>query len=310
MLSHKPTLLLPALGLLAGVSLTACGGSSSSSDNGTVSAPSSSASTNTGASSSTSTGDPASLVPAEIKKAGVIRAATDGTYPPNEFLAPDGKTLVGFDIELANAVAAKLGVKIEFANAKFDSIITGITAGRYDLAFSSFTDNKDRQQKVDFVDYFTAGTSILVKKGNPEHISKLEDLCGKKIALESGTVQVKIAQGAHCTAGKKIDITQLPDDATARLQVSSGRAVADMNDFPVAAYNAKTTGNGNTFEVVGTQYETAPYGVAISKSLPGLRDAVAAALKALVSDGSYDRILAKWNITQGSRKDISINAGT
>lgn len=295
--------LVPVLGMLTALALSGCAGSSGTSAISSTSAPATSGAPSGGS-------DPASLVPPEIKSAGVIRAATDATYPPNEFVGTDGKTLIGFDIELANAVASKLGVKIQFANAKFDSIITGITAGRYDLAFSSFTDNKERQQKVDFVDYFTAGTSILVKKGNPENITKLEDLCGKKIALESGTVQVKIAQGAKCTGGKKIDITQLPDDATARLQVITGRVVADMNDFPVAEYTARTSGGGKDFEVVGTQYETAPYGVAISKKLPGLRDAVQAAMKALVADGTYDQILKKWDIQQGALKDITINSGT
>ena len=299
----SPARLVPVLGLLTALALSGCAGSSGTSAISPTSTPTASGAPGGGS-------DPASLVPPEIKSAGVIRAATDATYPPNEFVGTDGKTLIGFDIELANAVASKLGVKIQFANAKFDSIITGITAGRYDLAFSSFTDNKERQQKVDFVDYFTAGTSILVKKGNPENITKLEDLCGKKIALESGTVQVKIAQGAKCTGGKKIDITQLPDDATARLQVTTGRVVADMNDFPVAEYTARTSGGGKDFEVVGTQYETAPYGVAISKKLPGLRDAVQAAMKALVADGTYDQILKKWDIQQGALKDITINSGT
>jgi polar amino acid transport system substrate-binding protein len=298
----KPVLLMPVLGLLA---LTGC--ASSGSDNSTVT-PASGASGSSSASAGAN--DPKSLVPPDIAKAGVIRAATDGTYPPNEFTGPDGKTLMGFDIDLGNAVAQRLGLKIQFANAKFDTILTGIQGNRYDLAFSSFTDNKERQAKVDFVDYFTAGTSILVKKGNPEKISKLEDLCGKKIALESGTVQVKIAQGAKCPNGQKISIAQLPDDSAARLQVKTGRAVADMNDFPVAAYTAKTSGGGGDFEVVGTQYETAPYGIAISKELTGLRDAVQAALKAMLADGSYQAILKKWDIEQGALKDITVNAGS
>jgi polar amino acid transport system substrate-binding protein len=301
----KPTLLIPVVGLLA---LTGCGGSSS--DNSTITAPSGGTSAGPSTAASGDASDPKSLLPDSIKKAGVIRAATDGTYPPNEFTATDGKTLEGFDIDLGNAIAQRLGLKIEFANAKFDSIITGITAGRYDMSLSSFTDNKKRQEKVDFVDYFTAGTSILVKKGNPQHISKLEDLCGKNVALESGTVQVTIAQAAKCPNGGKINVTQLPDDSTARLQVKTGRAVADMNDFPVAAYTAKTSGGGNDFEVVGTQYETAPYGIAVNKQLTGLRDAVQATLKAMVADGSYDTILKKWDIEQGALKDITINAGS
>ncbi len=288
--------------LALGLPLAACG--SSGNDNSVVSQPS--------ASSAAGAGDPAlfAMLPKDIQSSKKVRAATDGTYPPNEFTGADGKTLQGFDLDLAKAVGDKLGVTIAFDNAKFDSIITGIVAGRYDLAFSSFTDNKKRQAQVDFVDYFTAGTSILVKKGNPDKITKLEDLCGKKIALESGTVQVTIAQAAKCPGGSKIGITQLPDDATARLQVKTGRAVADMNDFPVAAYTAKTAGGGNDFEVVGTQYETAPYGAAISKKEPGLRDAVQKALTALVADGTYASILKKWDIQQGALKSVTLNAGS
>jgi polar amino acid transport system substrate-binding protein len=300
----RGTRLLPVAAVAAALTLSACGGSSAG-DNPTIAEPSSTTSVDSGTDAQAK-----ALVPAEIRKSGVIRAATDGTYPPNEFTGPDGKTLMGFDIDLGNAIAERLDLKITFANAKFDTILTGIQGNRYDVAFSSFTDNKERQAKVDFVDYFTAGTSILVKKGNPEHITKLEDLCGKKIALESGTVQVTIAQGAKCPAGQKIQIAQLPDDAAARLQVKTGRAVADMNDFPVAAYTAKTEDGGNAFEVVGTQYETAPYGIAVSKELTGLRDAIQAVLKTMVSDGSYGAILKKWDVEQGALKDITVNAGT
>ncbi len=283
--------------VLASLALTGCVSS------GSTATPASSAPSASG------TG-PASLLPAAIRKAGVVRAATDGTYPPNEYTGPDGKTLVGFDIELGQAVATRLGVRIDFSNAKFDTILTGIQANRYDLAFSSFTDNKERQAKVDFVDYFSAGTSILVKKGNPAGITSLQDLCGKPVALESGTVQVTIAEAASCPGGGKIQITQLPDDAAARLQVTTGRAVADLNDFPVAAYTAKTAGGGNDFEVVGTQVETAPYGVAVSKDLPGLRDAVKAALQAMVDDGSYGALLARYGIEQGALKTVTVNAGS
>jgi len=302
----RPTRALPTAALVVGLvlSLAGCGGSGSGNDNGVVAGPSA-----TGGTAGSGSGLFA-LLPKEIQSSKKVRAATDGTYPPNEFTGADGKSLQGFDIDLAKAVGDKLGVRIEFDNAKFDSIITGIVAGRYDLAFSSFTDNPKRQKEVDFVDYFTAGTSILVKKGNPDKITKLEDLCGKKIALESGTVQVGIAKAAKCPGGSKIDVTQLPDDATARLQVKTGRAVADMNDFPVAAYTAKTSGGGNDFEVVGTQYQTAPYGVAISKKEPGLRDAVQKALAALVADGTYNTILKKWDIQQGALKTITVNAGS
>ncbi len=283
--------------------LSACGGS----DSGT----SGSAPASTAAALPVVKVDPAAaaLLPEKYKTAGVLKAATDGTYPPNEFTATDGTTLIGFDIDLANAIGTKLGVKVDIGNTKFDSILTGISGGRYDWALSSMTDNKKRQETVDFVDYFNAGTSILVKKGNPENISKLEDLCGKNVAMESGTVQVKVAEGAKCAPGQKINVTQLPDDAAARLQVTTGRAVADLNDFPVAAYSAKTQNDGKAFEVVGDQYESAPYGVACAKGTK-LDVAVQAALKSLIADGTYDAILKKWDITKGSLTTATINGGS
>jgi len=155
------------------------------------------------------------------------------------------------------------------------------------------------------------GTSpLMMSQGNPSKISKLEDLCGKKVALESSTTQVKLAMSAKCTGGSKVMVTQLPDDATARLQVTTGRAVADMVDFPVAAYITKTSSGGKDFEVVGTQYDSAPYGVAISKQLPQVRDAVKKALGQLVADGTYDTILKKYDIEQGALKTPTINAGS
>ncbi|MCW2743938.1 MAG: atrA protein [Mycobacterium sp.] len=287
---------LPVL-LAAAAGLTACGSSSSSS-------------TSTTSSGSAASGSAASLLPAAVKKSGELRAATDGTYPPNEYRDSAGGPLQGFDIDLANAIAQKLGVKITFDDAKFDSLITGIAGGRYDLALSSMTDNKEREQKVDFVDYFTAGTSILVKKGNPQHIATLEDLCGQDVALEAGTVQVKIAQGAKCAARNPIKVAQLPDDATARQQVLTGRAVADMNDFPVAEYTARTSGGGNDFEVVGQQYDSAPYGVAVAKDIKGLTAAVQAALKEVIADGTYDQLMTKYGIEAGALKTATVNGAT
>lgn len=282
-------------GSSSGAAATSGGASSSGAPSGGVAAPGVDAAA-------------AALLPASIKASKTLRSATDGTYAPNEF-SVNGGPLQGFDIDLENALGAKLGVKVQIADAKFASILTGIVGNRYDISFSSFTDNAKRQKQVDFVDYFTAGTSILVKKGNPQNIKSITDLCGKNVALESGTTQVTIAQSAPCPAGKKINITQLEDDATARLQVVTGRAVADMNDFPVAAYNAKTFQNGNAFEVVGQQYSSAPYGIAINKSEQGLTQAVQAALKSMIADGTYDKILTKWSLSQGALKTAAINGG-
>lgn len=298
----SPTRSLAVATLAAGLLAAGCGGSSSSDKKAVGSAPVPTAKKDTSL---------ASKVPAAIRAKGKIVVGSDASYAPMEFFAADGKTIQGVDVDLATAMGQKLGVKVQFTNAGFDAIIPGIQAGRYDMGMSSFSDNTERQQKVDFVDYMTAGTGILVKKGNPDKVNGVADLCGRTVALERGTIQIKTAQtqSKKCVAdGKKaIDVKAFPKETDAQLQVRSGRATADLNDFPVAAYIAKQS--KNQFEVVGQQFDTVPYGIAFPKK-SGLRDAMQAALKAIVSDGTYDKILAKWDVSKGAYKKATINVGS
>ena len=219
----------------------------------------------------------------------------------------------GIDWDLAQAMGQKLGVRFTFANTTFDGIIPALKAKRFDVIMSAMSDTPERQKEVDFIDYFNAGTSILVKKGNPQNIQSLDDLCGKTIALQKGTTQVDVAteqQGKCTAAGKpKINILTYDKDTEAQLQLRSGRAVADMNDFPVAAYAAQTVGGGNDFEVVGQQIGAGPYGIGVRKDDTQLRDALQGALKAIIADGTYDQILQKWNVAQGALKTAALNGG-
>ena len=293
--------ILPALTLAAALVLSACGGSSSG-DNPTVSAPSSS-----------SGGAPlAALLPQAIRNAGVLKVGSDVAYAPVEFFDTDGKTVIGIDPDLGKALEAQLGVKLQFQNGTFDGLITALRSKRIDLIMSAMSDTPERQKSIDFVDYFTAGTSILVKKGNPEKIQSLDDFCGKTIALQRGTTQddVATAQEAKCkAAGKPLKVLKFDRDTEALLQVKQGRAVADMNDFPVAAYNAKTSGGGNDFEVVGEQIEAGPYGIGVRQEDTQLRDALQKAIQALIDSGDYTKVLEKWNVTQGAVKSATVNGG-
>ncbi len=275
--------------------LSGCG--SNDDDNPTVTGP--------------STAPLASLLPQAVRDKGTLTVGSDVAYAPVEFFDTDGKTVIGIDPDIAKAIGKQLGIELKLVNGTFDGLITSLKSKRIDLIMSAMSDNKKRQAEIDFVDYFTAGTSILVKKGNPEGIKSLDDFCGKTIALQRGTTQddVAKAQATKCqAAGKPLKVLTFDRDTEALLQVKQGRAVADMNDFPVAAYSVKQS--ANDFEVVGEQIEAGPYGIGVRKDDTALRDALKTALQAIIDNGEYAKILASWQVTQGAVSSATINAGT
>jgi polar amino acid transport system substrate-binding protein len=292
---------LAALAAAAAV-LAGCG----SSNNNTTSTPGS-----TGANTTASSGvdqKVASEVPAAVKSKGTLTVAADATYAPNEFIGPDGHTVQGMDADLAKALAGVMGLKAKVVNATFDSIIPGLAAHKYDLGMSSFTDTKEREKTVDFVTYFSAGTSFYEKASGGPPITNLASLCGTTVAVEKGTTQAddSTAQSKKCkSAGKKpVKVLTFTDQNGANLAITSGRAQVGMADSPVADYQVKKS--SGQFKVVGTPYGTAPYGIAIPKDLK-LNQAVLDALKVLMSNGQYKAILTKWGIADGAISNPQIN---
>ncbi|MBM7055079.1 MULTISPECIES: ABC transporter substrate-binding protein [Streptomyces] len=265
----------------------------------------------------------ADLLPQAIKDKGVIRVGSDIAYPPVEFKDDSGK-VVGIDPDLGAALGKQLGVTFEFQNGTFDTLITGLRSKRYDLAMSAMTDTKDRQEGidsetqkkvgegVDFIDYFTAGVSIYTKKGDDQGIKTWSDLCGKKMAVQRGTVSHDLAkaESEKCGSKGKIEIEQFDNDLEAQTRLRAGGADAGSSDFPVAAYAVKTSGGGKDFQIVGEQVEAAPYGIAVAKGNPELRDAVKAALDAIIENGEYAKIIAKWGVKDGAVTEAKINGGS
>ena len=251
----------------------------------------------------------AAQVPGSVKADGTLTVAADATYAPNEFIGTDGHTVVGLDADLAKALGQVLGLKVNVINATFATIIPGLASGKYDLGISSFTDTKEREKTVDFVTYFVAGTSFYVKSDGGPDIGSLADLCGRTVAVEQGTTQQADAQAQaeKCKSAGKPGVTvQVFNDQNAvNLALSSGRAQVAMADSPVAAYQVKQS-NG-TFKVTGSPYGTAPYGIAIPKST-GMADPVLAAVKHLMSEGTYTKILGKWGVQGGAISDPAVNA--
>jgi polar amino acid transport system substrate-binding protein len=241
------------------------------------------------------------MVPAPVSSDGKLVFGTDASYPPNEFTAQDGTTIIGMDIDLGTAVAQKLGLTPEFQNSAFSGIIPGIEGARYELGMSSFTVNDERIQTVDMVSYFSAGTSLAVASGNPEGITP-DNLCGRAVGVQAGTVQVDdvAARSQACTSAGKpaIEVTELQQQTDVTLALTSKRIVAMLADSPVISYAVSTT-NG-AVEVVGEPWDTAPYGIALAKNQGQFAQAVQGALQALMADGTYGAILQKWNVSNGA----------
>lgn len=282
----------------AGLTLAGCGGSSGGAGGGaTASAPAA------GVDEAL-----AAKVPAAIKKDGVITVGSDTTYAPSEFVAADGSTIEGFDVDLARQVAGRLGLKVEFVTAPFDNIIAGVGSGKYELGISSFTINADRLKQADMVSYFSAGTQWGVKKGNPAKVAP-DDACGKQVAVQKGTVQVDdvAARSKKCTdAGKEaITVQQYDGQDQVTSSVVSGKADAELADSPVVAYAEKQT--KGQVELVGDVYDSAPYGYVVKKGQDEFAQALADALKATIADGSYDKALSKWNVQKGAITDPAVN---
>jgi polar amino acid transport system substrate-binding protein len=251
----------------------------------------------------------AGQVPADVKSSGSLSVAADATYAPDEFIASDGKTVIGMDADLAKAIAGLMGVKASVSNQPFDSIIPGLAAGKYNLGMSSFTDTKDREKTVDFVTYATAGESFFVNADGGPTINSLDDICGLKVAAEKGTTEADdaTAQSKKCTdAGKPaVSVSVFPDENGVNLALSSGRADAAFADTPVADYAVKQS-DGKFKLSPAPPIANAPYGIAMSKD-SGLQQPVLAAIKALMADGTYKQILDYWGLQSIAISNPTIN---
>ncbi|QAB16585.1 ABC transporter substrate-binding protein [Leucobacter muris] len=255
------------------------------------------------------------LLPDDIKDSGELVLGTDASYPPNEYKDSSGE-IVGWGVDLASAVAAKLGLEPVWEEASFDTIIPSIQGGKMNMGSSSFTDNAERQKTVDFVNFYEAGVLWAAPLGagiDPN------DACGHKVAVQSGTFQHTDelpAKSAECEAAGKpaIEIMPFEGQAEATNAVVLGQAEAFSADSPVtlaaiAAQSDKIGPSGETFDV-------APYGYALAKnaddpSTPSdLTQAVQAALQSLIDDGTYLEILTKAGVEDGAIEEATINAGS
>lgn len=305
---RTPRIAVGAGVLALGLALSACG-SSDTPD---------SADSNAGAATGQAAGagaDPTvvALLPAAVKDDGELSIGIEAQYPPFEFYDTDNKTIIGFDADIAAALAKHMGLKLALNDASFDSIIPSLTSGRYDLGISGFTVTPERQKQVDFVTYYYEGDGLMVKAGNPSGLAIDETLCGVKIAVLKGSTQALNTVpmlDKNCTAAGKpaMAATVVPGSSDLALALSSNRAEGVLTDGSNAAFTAKLA-NGK-FEVApGPAFNPAPFGIASQKD-SGMDQAVQKALEAMLADGSYAQILKTWGMSAGAIDTAKINEVT
>ena len=240
-----------------------------------------------------------------VSQSGQLSIASDATYPPMEFFGPnDNTTVIGADADISKALGQIMGLTPKVQNTPFDSILPGLTAGKYDLGISSFTDSLDRQKTNDFVTYAQAGTSFYASSDSSVAPKSLADLCGHSVAVEKGTTQQEDAQGQAQKC--QVNVQVFPDQNGANLAISSGRADVGMADSPVAAYIVEQS--DGKFKL-GSAYGVAPYGIAMKKG-SALAQPVLAAVKALYADGTMQKIFSYWHLPDAAISNPQINGAT
>ena len=249
--------------------------------------------------------DIANTVPEKIKSSGRLVVGVNVPYTPNEFKDPSGK-IVGFDVDLMNAVASVLGLTPDYRESDFEKIIPAIEGGTYDVGMSSFTDTKAREQSVDFVDYFSAGILWAQRPGPPIDPN---NACGLSVAVQSTTIedtQEIPAKSAACVKAGKPPINKQKfdrqDDATDALVL--GKVDAMSADSPVTAYAIKRS-NGK-LEGAGEIFQSAPYGWPVTKGSP-LAQSLLKALQHLIQTGDYKKIATNWGVQSGVIDNPVIN---
>jgi polar amino acid transport system substrate-binding protein len=245
------------------------------------------------------------LLPAEIADAGVLVLGTDPTYAPNEFKDEAGNP-IGWEIELGDAIGAKLGLTVEWNAAKFDNIIPNITGGTFDAAFGSFTDTVEREEQVDFVNYYQAGIQWASAIGTDVDPN---NACGLKVAVQATTWQdtdeVPAKSDACVAAGKEpIQILKFDTQDAASNAVALGQADAMSADSPVTLYAIEQL--KDKIQAAGETFDVAPYGIPVAKGSE-LAAALQAAVQALIADGTYQAILDDWGVASGAVTEVTIN---
>ncbi|MCB5293132.1 ABC transporter substrate-binding protein [Arthrobacter sp. SO3] len=308
LLLSTPTLKAATVLAIGALSLSACTNASEKAPAGAAPSVSGSAAASFDPSTVQKDDALAAMVPEAIKSKGTLTVGSDTTYAPAEFLGTDGQTPVGYDVDIAKAIGATLGLKVQVQTSEFTGILPAL-GPKYDLGISSFTINPERLGAVNMVSYFNAGTAWAVQKGNPKKVS-LDDLCGKSVGVQTGTVQEDpdlSDRSKKCVADGKpaINVVTLKNQTDITTRLVNGSVDAMAADSPITGY-AITQTNGQ-IEKIGDVYDSAPQGIAVAKSDTALAEVVQKTVAKLMENGSYKKILEGWGNADGAITKSEVN---
>jgi polar amino acid transport system substrate-binding protein len=243
---------------------------------------------------------PAPASPAGAK-VGTLAFCSDITYPPEEFYV--GTKPAGSDIEIGAEIAKRMGKTAAFTNTGFDGIIAALLAKKCDAIISGMNDTPARRKQVSFVDYIRVGQSLMVKKGNPQHVTNLASLAGKTVSVEVGTTNKDFldAQSKKLKSSGKpaIKVQAFPKDTDAAAALKTGRVDAYFGDSPVVAYYIK---KDKSFAFAGSPINPIAVGIAVRKSDAATKSGIQKAVDAMYADGTMKKILAKWQMSATALK--------
>jgi polar amino acid transport system substrate-binding protein len=247
------------------------------------------------------------LLPANIKKAGVITMAADLHYPPTSFLAEDNKTPIGYNVDIAELLGKKLGLEVEIKNVTWDGVIPGIAASRYDFTATNMSPTPERLEVLDMVTYWAAGSSLIVEKGNPHGLSLADQsTCGQKIAVMTGSTQQEtyvgeLSDACRAAGEEPVDAVVLPNVQGALTQLASKRLDGIFSDTSQLAWAAKQ--QPQAFELLSPQYDKKVgddiVALGLAKDSP-LTAALHAAMQSLMDTAAYQATLDRWGLGAGA----------
>lgn len=250
----------------------------------------------------------AALLPDAYKSSGTLNIVISLAYPPMEYTDAGSEELKGFDIDMARAIADRLGLKAEFQNVEFPQLIPQVVTGRSDMIMTAFSDKVERQAQLDFIDYFNTGNVFYSTADHKDEIKDEKGLCGKTIAVATGTSWVTWAEDvgkSSCPADSRYNVIQIPTQAEHIMQIKQGRAQASV--IGVEGLADLEIHEPGQFYQIGVPGDPNPYGIAFEKKNSGLRDAVLAALNGMKADGTYKEIVDRYHLGVGAVAEFVIN---